>query len=99
MICLAPVAVDMAINKCGELRTITYLRESHIQILNRFVDLGCALVANGHAIDAGIPEREPHRCPPVVAVECAFADELHCNYAHSFFADFLHMLDNFGDIP
>ena len=79
--------------------SLEFLRKCRVDVCNGFVDLGRALVADGHAIDARIPERELHRLLPVFAVECAFADELHGDHAHSFFAHFLHVLDDFGDIP
>src|SRR5437773_3348015 len=75
------------------------LGKRHVQILNRLVDLARALVAYRHAIDARLPERKLHRLLPVLAVECALADELHRDYAHSFVPNLPHVLDDLGHIP
>src|SRR5215469_3765634 len=79
--------------------TALWLREGHIDILNGLVDFGCALIANSHAIDAGLPERKLHSFLPVLTVERALANKLHGDYAHSFFANFCYVADNFGDVP
>src|SRR5438045_4137612 len=75
------------------------LSQRHVQVLDRLVDLARALVADRHAIDARLPERKLHRLLPVLAVECALADELHRDDAHSFPPSLLHVLDDLGDVP
>src|SRR5215472_3897336 len=79
--------------------TPLWLREGHIDILNGLVDFGCTLIADSHAIDAGLPERKLHGFLPVLTVERALANKLHGDYAHSFFANFCYVADNFGDVP
>ena len=69
-----------------------------VQVLDRFVDLARGLVADGHAIDARMAEREPHRLPPVLAIERAFARQLHGDDAHSLLADLLDPRDDLGHI-
>src|SRR5262245_58495190 len=55
--------------------------QRQVQVLDRLVDLGRRLVADADAVDAGVPEGEPHRLLPVLAVEGAFAHELHRDHA------------------
>jgi len=43
--------------------------QRQIQILDRFVDLRCALVPDSDAIHTGVLHREPHRLLPVFATE------------------------------
>src|SRR5580700_5968434 len=74
------------------------LGESQIQILDGLVDLRRVLVADGNAIDTGVPERESHSRLAVLTVERTFSRKFHADYAHSFFAYLLDVVDNFGDV-
>src|SRR5436853_7784891 len=72
------------------------LRKCRVDVLDGFVDFGGALVADGHAIDAGISEGKLHCLLPVFAVEGAFAYDLHRNHVHAFLSYYFHVRGVYG---
>src|SRR4029079_2915596 len=70
-------------------RTGGWLGEREIEVLDGFVDFGGALRAYGDAVDTRVAKRKPHRLLPVLALEGAFAAQLHGDHAQALLVDLL----------